>query len=370
MTAGVTNVLHLIESWGPGGAETVCIDLATGLDRSRYHSTGAVIREGWVFDTMRARGLDPAIVRTGRLPLDVRFLAGLVRLARRRKVRLIQSHLLGANVYSSLAGLGLRMPVVATFHGTVDLGTQPRLTGIKLKTVSAGSQMVFVSGALRRAILGDAPPPNAHVIHNGIDAERFAPRPSASLKAELGLPPHTVLVGAVGNIRAAKAYDALLDVTATLADAPDVVFVVVGKPRPGLFEELEARHRSLGLGARVRFLGYRDDVPALLNGLDVYLSTSRSEGFSLTTVQAMACGVPVVATRSGGPEEIVTDGEDGTLVPVDDIATIAGAVRRYAADAALRRRAGEAGRAKVLRQFTVHRMVAAYEQLYEAALSG
>jgi glycosyltransferase involved in cell wall biosynthesis len=365
-------VLHTIDTWGPGGAETVCVELAAGLDRARFCSSAAVIREGWVHDALRARGLDTSIVRTGRGPIDVAYLWRLTALARRERAALLQSHLLTANLYGALAARMLGIPAVATFHGMVDVAPDDRWATLKLRLITANvSRLVFVSEALRRHFhqlyaVSDA---RTAVIPNGIDTEHYRPAPNRLLRAELGLDDDVILVGAIGNVRPAKGYDDLLRVAAILRDErPRIRFVVVGERTEPLHGHLSALSRELGTEDRVIFLGYRTDIATLLNGLDLYVSTSTSEGFSLTAIQAMACGLAVIATRSGGPQEIITDGRDGMLLPVGDAVAIAGALARLATDGTLRRQLGESGRETVLRRFTLERMISAYEAVYESAL--
>ena len=370
----IRTVLHVIDTWGPGGAETVCVEVAGGLDPARWRSRGSVIKEGWVYDTMRQRGLAPTIVPVGRGVFDVGFLMGLRRLGRREGATLLQTHLAEANLYGALAGRLLGVPSVATFHGFQDFGGRGAKARLKLQLTARGAtRLVFVSDALRREFLRRVAldPRRTAVIHNGIDTELFTPRRSDTLRRELQLGPDAVLVGAVGNVREAKAYDTLLHTAAlALQRDPCLRFVVAGRHRPPLSDELLALRARLGLESRVHFLGFREDPAVVINGLDVYLSTSRSEGFSLTVVQAMACAVPVIATRSGGPEEIVTDGVDGILVAVDDVPSLAGAVCDVAGDAALRQRLGAAGRRTAVERFSVRKMVDAYTALYDELLNG
>ena len=367
-------VLHVIDTWGPGGAETVCVEVARGLDPARWRSRGTVIREGWVYEAMQQRGLAPTIVPVGRGVIDVGYLLGLRRLAQREGATLLQTHLAEANLYGALAARLLGRPSVATFHGFQDFGGGGIKARLKLQLTARGaSRLVFVSDALRREFLSrvSLDQDRTAVIHNGIDTQRFAPRRSDALRRELGLGPDAVLVGAVGNVREAKAYDTLLHTAALAVQAdPRLWFVVAGRHRPPLSDELLALRARLGLDSRVHFLGFQEDPVAVVNGLDVYLSTSRSEGFSLTVVQAMACALPVIATRSGGPEEIVTDGVDGILVNVDDVPALARTVCGVAADAPLRERLGAAGRRTAVERFSLRRMVDAYAALYDELLNG
>jgi glycosyltransferase involved in cell wall biosynthesis len=369
----MNTVLHTIDTWGPGGAETVCVELAHGLDRARFRSCAAVVREGWVFDALRERAVDTTITPIGRGSVDLGYLWRLGTLARRRRASVIQSHLLGANLYSSVAARAFGIPAVATFHGMVDVAPNDRWAATKLKLIASNvHRLVFVSDALRRHFHDryQVPDDRTVVIPNGIDTTHFHPAPNRALRQELGATDDQVIVGAVGNIRTAKGYDDLLRVAAILCrERPNLLFAVVGEPGEPLYGQLLAQRQELGLDDRVRFLGFRADIAQFLNGIDLYVSTSTSEGFSLTTIQAMASGLAVVATRSGGPDEIITDGKDGVLTPVADPPAIASAIAALVDDSGRRRQLGLAGRDTVLGRFSLSRMLSAYETIYEDAIA-
>lgn len=367
-------ILHIIESWGPGGAETVFADLASGLNPARFASHVMLSRgRDWLYEEVRRRGIAP-VVNPSSSGFDLRYLARLAGAVRRLGVDLIQAHTFGTGVYASAAGLICRVPVVCTFHGRLDLGRDARLRSIKYRTLARGaSRIVCVSGALRSDVLAALPlrPAQVSIIHNGVDASRFRPGEDGALRASLGAQPDELLVGAVGNVRRAKGYEILLEAAAEVVRrGVPVRFVVVGQATGPEFQELERRHSELGLGDRVRFLGFRDDVDALYRAFDVYLITSHSEGFSLSTVQALATGLPVVATRSGGPEEIIADGRTGILAELGSATQIADAIESLARDRDLRRRLGDAGRASAVERFSIQAMVREYEALYDQLLAG
>jgi glycosyltransferase involved in cell wall biosynthesis len=170
-------------------------------------------------------------------------------------------------------------------------------------------------------------------------------------------------------VRAPKAYDNLLRAAAIAVKGdPNLRFVVVGEGSGTLLEELLRLRAQLGLQDIVCFAGFRPEVSVPLRNFDSFILPSRSEGFSIATVQAMASGLPVVATRSGGPEEIVTDGIDGLLVPRDDPDALAAAMLRVAADEGLRRRLGSAARAAARTKFSLTKMLEGYEEIYRGAL--
>jgi glycosyltransferase involved in cell wall biosynthesis len=131
---------------------------------------------------------------------------------------------------------------------------------------------------------------------------------------------------------------------------------------------LRAEVARLGISDRLSFLGARDDVPALLGILDVFVLSSLSEGMSIATVEAMGAGLPVVVTRSGGPEDIVGHGQTGLLVPPGDDQALADGICRLLTDRALAQRLADAARADVRTRFDVDQMVKQYAELYEEAV--
>lgn len=364
-------VLHLIDMAGPGGAETILFTLATGLDRERWRPVVAVSEPGWLSRALQPEGIDPLFVAPRRA-FDLPYLRALLGIARRHGVELIHAHLLGPSVYGSLAGRLSGVPVVCTFHGQADVAPDESYRAAKFGIINRRkNRVVFVSEPLRRSVLGEnrLDPARTRVIHNGIDARTFRPGADTELRRELGVLPGQVLVGAVGNLREAKAYPDLLHAAALLRRRSDAYrFVIVGDDRGPMYRDLLALRDRLGLRGCVHFAGFRDDVPRVMNNLDLYVISSHAEGFSLSTVQALASGVPTVATRCGGPEEIVEDGVSGVLVPARDPAALAGAIHDLARDPERRARLARAGRARVEARFSTEAMVGSYQAVYEDAL--
>ena len=183
----------------------------------------------------------------------------------------------------------------------------------------------------------------AQVIHHGIDVERFAPvADKAALRAELGLPQDKVLVGCFGRIRPQKGNDLFTDMMLRLLpERPDAVAVMMG----GVTDQFLDFHKGLvdkvaAAGLQDRFLFLPEDphwdVSRWFKALDLYIAPQRWEGFGLTPLEAMACGSPVVATRAGAFEELVQDGQTGTLVDIYDLEVLTAATARLLDDADLR----------------------------------
>lgn len=364
-------VLHVIHMTGPGGAETVVLNLATGMGAHGWRSLVAIPDLNWLGGALSERGNEPILVPDQH---RLRYLLGLVAAIRERGVDIVHAHLLGPASYASVAGLACGVPLVCTFHGSMDI-PPPRLREtLRFRLISRASEkVVLVSEPLRDALIesGRVPPEKTAVILNGIDTNEFRPRHDDGFRTELGLDGDAFLIGALGNVRPAKDYFTFLRAAAVLSrNSAAYRFVVVGQANGELYEQLLRLRDELGLGERVTFAGFRPDPARVLNNLDALLVSSSSEGFSLATVQAMASGIPVVATRCGGPQQIIDDEREGLLVPVADPQSIAHAVERIRTEPGLRQRIVTGALARARSEFSIERTYGEYSALYESVLRG
>ncbi len=319
-------LLHTIDTTGPGGAETVFVNLIMGLDRQKFESTVVIRGSGWVCDELVKNGITPQFIYS-KGSINLKYLFELVKIIKKNKIDLVQSHLLGSNLYCSLAGLICGVTVVSTFHGFVDIQAKERFSLIKSWLINLGStKLVFVSDKLKDFYISEKgfSARKSITIYNGVDTTRFKPQQDNSIKKRLGLGPNNVLVGSVGNVRAAKGYNYLLEAAKLVVNQyPQFRFVVAGQGSGKLYESLLDLRKELELEDHFFFLGFEPDVAKFMNNLDIFVLSSVSEGFSISTIEAMACGVPVIATCSGGPEEIVIHLENGFLVDVCNPESIA-----------------------------------------------
>lgn len=357
-------VLHIIDTTGPGGAETVFVELADGSRAHGFEPIALVKGEGWVLDSLRTRGV-PTLVLKPRGRFRSLYLLALMRLIRAERVGLIQTHFFGASLYGGLAALPFRLPVVATFHGAVDFIADERFKKIKIALMNVGvSQYVAVSHSLKIELEERGIGP-VDVIHNGIDQRKYCEPREQSLRSKLHLDDDAILVGSLGNVRPAKAYDNLLRAARIVINAdPRVHFTIAGDDDNEEGSALKRLCVELGLQENVHFLGFQDDAPSYLAALDIFALSSTSEGFSIATIEAQAAGVPVVVTRSGGPEEIVEHNVNGLLVESDCPEELAKGIVLLVNDGSLRRRLAEAGRETAARRFSTERMIELYAKLY------
>jgi len=214
------------------------------------------------------------------------------------------------------------------------------------------------------------------VILHGIDTEAFSPPVDrATLRRRLGLPEDHVILGCFGRIRAQKGTDAFVDASiALLKDRPGVSALVMGRAtegHEGFLAGLREKAVAAGLERRILFLPEVSvhEIADWYRALDLYVAPQRWEGFGLTPLEAMACGVPVVATRVGAFEEIVSE-ETGALVPADDIPSLAAALVPFLDDPVRRRAAGAAALDRMRRHFRIEDEAAALVALYRRLLAG
>ena len=356
-------VLNLIDTGGPGGAETVFLQTCTGLSRDQFSVTPVVSREGWLSSALRSAGAPPSVL-AAHGSFNLGYLLQLRRVLLSANCQVILAHLFGSAVYGCVLGLLTRRPVVVVLHGHTDIDSFSLRVALKLWLVKKiAARVIFVSPMLQQHLAELLPLAvgRALVIPNGVDLSRFRPHPDNSLREALQLPTDAILVGAIGNIRGPKDYATFLRAAALLRNQDTRYhFVICGDGGNTLHTSLLVLRGALQLDGCCHFLGLRDDVEIVLNNLDVYALSSTTEGFSISCIEAMACAVPVVATRSGGPELIIDDGVSGLLVPVVDAAALATAIATVANTPALAKRLIDAGLKRVRDHYGLPVMLQAY----------
>ena len=210
-----------------------------------------------------------------------------------------------------------------------------------------------------------------HVIPNGLDVKRFTVGDGERLKARLrfGVPLDAPVIVSVGRLVVQKGWDTIVDVAReVMATHPTAVFIAVGDGP--LREAIDAHVTARAIGSRfIRIGECRDIRPALFAG-DIYLHASRWEGMSNSIMEAMAAGLPVVASAIGGTPELVTDGTTGLLFPVDDVRAATERLCALIADPDLRRRLGARGRSLIETRYSANAMVSSVDGLYRALLCG
>lgn len=209
-------------------------------------------------------------------------------------------------------------------------------------------------------------PDRIGVIYNGVDTRRFRPRPELrlNLRAELGIPADSFVVGGVGRLVPIKDFLTLLRASASLIRCGVNAYVLLVGSGPEMPRLQEYIKESAEIADRIFFLGSSDRVPDVLNAMDAFVLASVCEGMSNTLLEAMACGLPSVATSVGGNPEVVEENRTGWLFSPQDINGLAERLSALAARRELRAQLGEAARKRILQSFTLEGMLNRYKDLY------
>ncbi len=360
-----------------GGAERQLFELATRLDRSRY--TPSVICLSEVAEPYAG------MLREAGIAVDVLSRAGhndigrarrLARLLRERRADLVHSFLIAANAYTYVScKLWGRRRFVASSRtcipprGTWAMMVHRRAFHAAEAVIANSRRVMEFTRDLYRLDEG-----RIRVIPNGVALEGYrddSGRRRKAARRSWGVADDELLVGTIGRLSPEKNLALFLDVALRRCGGgtnalPRERYVLVGDGPARA--ELEAQARRTGLGERVIFAGGRPDVASVLPGFDLFMTTSDTEGLPNAVMEAMAAGLPVIATRVGGTEEVVVDGATGCLVERGDAAGLHERLSRLASDPALRSSMGGRGRSRIETEFSVRRMVERTMAVYDEVL--
>lgn len=343
----------MIDSFNMGGAESLVTPFVRGFNRDRYEVFVCCLTT--IGENVSARDLD--VVNLGARNLrDIRAFRRLLRYIRDNRIDLIHAHLAYAATWAALASRITGVPSVATLHvAPPNRGAgriRDRLMRFALRRWS--SAVIAVSDALRRQYGDD----RFVVAHNGIDVDRFAGSRAESrerIAHEFGIPRDAKIVTTVSVLREGKGVEVLLRAFEQIDDA--YLFIIGDGPKR---EEWQA----LAGSDRIRWAGFRRDVDALLPGCDLFVLASFEDAFPTVLLEAMAAGLPVVASRVGGIPEIT----DEVLIPPGDAGALANAMRELLADDDRRRAIGDAARARARERFSTAAWIARLEKIYDRVL--
>ena len=351
------------------------LNIAKGLDRNRFVPSVVLHESRWLHEQLRRHGIETTIIPSSR-GWDLSYLRQLSSFCRRQDIDVIHAHLPGASLYGSLVGARLRIPVIATFHNEMFMpGATERLRTVKNLIIrNLVSRIVVVAEFMKDDYVskGKYSSDKMMTVYNGIDFADIPEERLAALRQELHIDDNDVIVGNVANFRPPKGHQHLIDAARRVCDEADrVKFLLIGEDRKGkvIRERTEEQVADLGLADKVKLLGFREDVAALLRIMDVFVLASISEGLPLSVVEAQAAGAPVVATNVGGLAEIVSEGKSGFLVPPGDAAALAERILALVRDPRLRERISAEGRRSAMEKFSMATMITRYQDLYTRLVS-
>lgn len=361
-------VLHLIESWGPGGAETIVLELCRKLSEKSFYPIVGLLNDGWLNQELLKHGIETVIIKN-RYPYDPFCLLQLIKIIRMRNVDIIHSHEFMMNVYGAIASILTNKPIITTIHGKNYYWEKWRRRLAYRFMGNFATRVIAVSEDLKNFVAERTgiSRNKISVIYNGIDLNKYNVKNSCDvLKIKKELMLNSVVIGSVGNIYPVKGYLYLIQAAGkVIKRIPDITFLIIGKKTP-YFDELKKIVDDLGINDHIKFLGFRSDIPELLALFDIYVSSSLSEGLSLSILQAMAAGKPVIATDVGGNQEIIRHGESGILIPPRNSEMLADSILILLENKTLASKLGLAARKVVEEKFSINCMIDNYIKLYES----
>jgi glycosyltransferase involved in cell wall biosynthesis len=365
-------ILWLSKGLGRGGAEQLLVSAAERIDRSRFQLEVAYVlpwKDALVPDFERL-GVSTHCLGSSRAA-DVRWIPRLRSLVRQGRFDLVHTHMpLVATAARTVSRRSVR--IIHTEHNTWEHYRFATRWGNRL-TYPRNVAVIAVSHAVATSIKRCPTVrtwPTVHVIHHGAEApalRSLAPEARMRARLALGLPQDALVVGSIGNFTPKKDHRTLLEATAKARESYGELRLVLVGSGP-LEHELREIARSLGLAEWVLFAGSRDDAAQLLPAFDVFALSSRNEGLPIALLEAMAAGVPSVATSVGGVPEIITGGREGLLVPYGDADVLADALITMLSDPDFRNSAG-AYAAQTSRRFDITQAVHEIETVYLEALA-
>ena len=355
-------VAVFLTSFDAGGTERQMIELIRRLDRTRFRVHVACFRRSgsWLPKVVEcAASVVEFPLRGFANAATLRQLSRFAAWCRRERIAMVQT----SDFYSNVFGLpGAMLGGVKVRIGSRrELNPDKSSSQIRLQRLAYRcATRVVANSPAAAGYLATEGVPNSRVsvISNGLDVHAYA---------EPARRERVTRVITVANLRPEKSHETLIAAAALLArDCPDVRYVIVGDGARRA--ELAAVARTRGVDHIIDFLGHREDVPALLAAADVFVLPSRSEAFPNGAIEAMAAGLPVVASAVGGLLDLIESGRTGILVPPSDAEALAAALRSLHGSPAKARAIGAAARREVLSRYSFERMVRGFEDLYATEL--
>lgn len=374
-------ILHLTASLYTGGAERLILGLTKTINRTEFDVHLCAI--GHFGEDTMLRDFQRLDLPVHHIPIrrfyDPRILFALIRYVRSRQIDLIHTHLLYADILGRLVGQLLGIPVISTLQNDPADNRNERMDKRYLTWATArfaGTHLVAVSDQIRRRFVEEWQLTETRVstIYNAVQMEPFL---AISEPAPAGTPAgQSLIITTIGRLEPQKGQHLLLQAIRQLLDTLQgsshiepsgeegvgVRLRIVGQGT--LAEQLQAQAAALGITNVVEFTGLRRNIPQILADTDIFVLPSLWEGLPLSAIEAMAAARPVILTNVGGNCELLTDGNEGMLIPSDDVEALTAALLTLTQNPTMRQELGQRARAHARRHFHIDIIARQYEALY------
>ncbi|MDD4899720.1 MAG: glycosyltransferase [Candidatus Omnitrophica bacterium] len=359
------NILYVIWSLGLGGAERALIELVKGLDKAKFTPIVCCLNDKGVFAQELEENGIKVIALNKKRGIDFSVIGKISSIIKKNRIDIVHTHMWGGNLWGRIAAKLSRVPVVIATEQNVDTWKRPyhfvsdKLLGKYTDTLVAVSENVKDFYAEKTRLNRK----KIKVIYNSVNLKKYEFSDSKRLDF---IGNREITLGIIGRLVPQKGHrDFILAVKELLKDCRVKGIVVGSGP---LENELKEFSQNLGLNGNIVFIGLRQDIPELLKSIDILILPSLREGLPLTVLEAMACGVPVVATKVGGTPEVVINNHTGILIEPKDYMAIKDAVLRFMKDKDFSQQIVHNARKMVEEKFSAYAMARQHSSLYEELL--
>ncbi len=364
----MVNVLYIIWSLGLGGAEQVVINLARGLDKSRFKPYVACLNdEGRFADELKKEGISVFALNKVK-GLDFSVVPKLVRIIRENNIQIVHTHLWGANFWGRFAAKAVGVPVIiASEHGIQEYRT-PLHFLIDRYLSKYTDKIIFVSESVRQAYWNKLCSDFNKTVFmpNGVGLVSSAEPDGALIRKEFGISENEVLLSCIGRLSEEKGQKYLLEVLPEI-DLANVKLLIVGDGP--LEQSLKSQVAQSRLADKVKFLGFRKDIQAILKASDIVVLPSKREALSLVMLEAMAAAKPVLATAVGDASRVIRDGINGFLIPAAGKNALKEKLSFVLSNRERMEDIGQQARETIKRDYLVDTMIQRHQKLYDELLA-
>lgn len=366
-------ILHTIRQGQIGGGETHVLDLVQQLNPRLYESTVLCFTDGEMIERLRQLNISSKVIYT-ETPFDIRVFAKVIRFMRSGDFDIIHAHGTRACSNSMLAAIYLNIPVIYTVHGWSFHNNQSRLLRgirqwIERRLVRNVSKTILVSKSNQKDGIDKLKLTNSEVIYNGVSLKRFHPlqKGSSLPKKSLNLPENKLIVGFIARLTIQKdPFTFIKAAKKVIEQGVNAHFLIVGDGE--LMTQCKELANLTGMQTHISFVGFRSDIPEILNLLDIYCLPSLWEGLPIGVLEAMASKTAVVATPVDGTVELIENNKTGMLSPVGKPDEMAKAIIQLATDEEYRERMVDNAYLLIQSEFTITKMSNEVERVYSKLL--
>jgi glycosyltransferase involved in cell wall biosynthesis len=364
-------VLHVISKLPVGGVENLLLMVLRNCDRERFFPLVCSLSDkGEIGKEIEELGFEVVCLNKLKHRLDWTIVKDIYRCIKQNNIKVVFSYQYHANLYGRIAAHLARVPcIIASVHNVYTIDKKIHRRIINKYLAGWTDRIVAVSKAVKDDVLkyDSVPDSKVEIIYNGVDLSKFLDNNGNNIRNEFRIPVSAPVIGTVGRLTLQKGQRYLLEAVSQLRGKfPELVLLVVGDGP--LKNELGDYAETLGIQESAIFTGSRRDVPSLLAAMDLFVLPSLWEGLSISLIESMAAGKPVITTDIAPIREVVNTDKVGILVPPKNSKTLAEAIERLLRNKNLAERLGMAARERVFSTFNIETTIRRYTDIFEDIL--